>query len=61
MSWVLLILVYAGMLSPKEPMVLVQVPMQSKELCETEAKKIVQLTQNTIKEARWVCLKVNDK
>lgn len=61
MSWVLVILVHAGMLSPKDSMSLVQIPMQTQDLCEQEAKKVSQLTHKTVKEARWVCLRVSEK
>jgi hypothetical protein len=58
MSYVLVLFVYAGVLSKGDSVALTNVPgFKSEVLCEEAGKSSVNLAKGTYKDAKFVCLK----
>lgn len=58
MTWILVLLVHAGLLSDKDSMALTSVPgFKSEASCQAAGKASEVLTKSTTKNTRWVCVK----
>lgn len=56
-SWILVIYVYAGMLSKGDSVAMTTAHFSSKELCEQAGKEADKLVAKSVKDVRYLCFK----